>query len=330
MVFVGYQVVNIFCALFNVSSNPLPMVSLVIVFTSIVSLVVIILAVPISSPTHPPSKIVFTAFYNSTGWSSNAMAYIVGLITPTWAFSGLDAPAHMAEEVANPERVIPRAIMATVGVSFVTSWLFSIAMMFSFSNYDAVANTATGVPILELFAQALGNKAGAIVLCSLVILTGCGCLITSHTWQARLCWSFARDNGLPGSFYLKRVHKTLRSPLYAHFTSCAIVGVMGCIFMASDNAFSSLATACMVLLYISYAIPVIFLLDRGRSSIRHGPFWLGKFGLVCNVILLAWLVFTLVVRIKFTSLGKELEYDTNQELCSSSPSRCRCRQQQTT
>jgi len=55
-----------------------------------------------------------------------------------------------------------------------------------------------------------------------------------------------------------------------------------------------MVTACIVLLYISYAIPVTCLLIRGRDSIPHGPFWLGKFGLFANIVLLLWTVFTLV------------------------------------
>jgi len=54
-------------------------------------------------------------------------------------------------------------------------------------------------------------------------------------------------------------------------------------------------TACIVLLYISYAIPIICLLVRGRNNIRHGPFWLGPIGLFSNIVLLAWTLFTLVM-----------------------------------
>ncbi len=54
-------------------------------------------------------------------------------------------------------------------------------------------------------------------------------------------------------------------------------------------------TACIVLLYISYAIPIICLLVRGRNNIRHGPFWMGPFGLFANIVLLLWTLFTLVM-----------------------------------
>jgi choline transport protein len=56
-----------------------------------------------------------------------------------------------------------------------------------------------------------------------------------------------------------------------------------------------MVTACIVLLYISYSIPVILLLMKGRSNIKPGPFWLGSFGHFCNYVLLAWTLFTLVM-----------------------------------
>jgi choline transport protein len=54
-------------------------------------------------------------------------------------------------------------------------------------------------------------------------------------------------------------------------------------------------TACIVLLYLSYAIPVVALLVKGRSNIKHGPFWLGPIGLFANIVLLCWTLFTLVM-----------------------------------
>jgi choline transport protein len=57
----------------------------------------------------------------------------------------------------------------------------------------------------------------------------------------------------------------------------------------------SMITACIVLMYLSYAIPVICLLVRGRDNIKHGPFWMGKFGLFSNVVLLVWTLFTLIM-----------------------------------
>ncbi|KAK6812577.1 hypothetical protein RU639_011669 [Aspergillus parasiticus] len=295
MVFVSYQVINVSCAVFNMYSRTLPHVTQGTLWISIISFAIILITVPAKSPSHQPSTFVFTEFINETGWSSDGIAFLVGLINSNWAFNGLDCATHMAEEVLYPEKVVPIAIMATVAIGFVTAWPFSIAMMYSMNDFDSIAATVTGVPILELFVQALDSKAGAIVLTSMIILTGCGCLIASHTWQARLCWSFARDNGLPGSKYLSQVHPTLLVPVWSHLVSTMIVSILGCLYLGSYTAFNSMVTAAVVLLYASYSSPVICLLIKGRSNIQHGPFWLGVLGRCCNYVLLAWLLFSLVM-----------------------------------
>ncbi len=56
-----------------------------------------------------------------------------------------------------------------------------------------------------------------------------------------------------------------------------------------------MVTACIVLLYVSYSIPVICLLLKGRNNIHHGPFWLGKVGLFADWVLLLWTLFTIVI-----------------------------------
>ncbi|MCJ1311242.1 hypothetical protein MMC25_004913 [Agyrium rufum] len=294
-VFLGYQAVNAFAFGFNCYGRTLPTISSLALYTSLISFFVILVVVPAKAPTHESAKFVFATFINNTGWQQNGIAFIVGLVNTNWAFACLDAATHLAEEVAQPERMVPIAIMGTVAIGFVTAWFFSIAMFFSLNNLDNIVSTATLVPILELFNQAVYSKAGAIVLESLIIATGIGCQIASHTWQSRLCWSFARDRGLPASKWLAHVHPKLDVPLHAHFVSCVIVAVLGCLYLASYTALGSIITACIVLLYMSYSIPVVCLLMKGRDNIVHGPFWTGKFGLFANIVLLIWTVFTLIM-----------------------------------
>lgn len=294
-IFVGYQVANAFAFLFNCYGKILPAIAHTTLYTSLVSFLVILIVVPAKAPSHQDAHFVFANFVNETGWKQNGIAFIVGLINTNWAFACLDCATHMAEEVARPEKMIPIAIMGTVAIGFVTSWFWSLAMFFSIQDLQNLFDTPTGVPILALFYQALANKGGAIALESLIMATGIGCLIASHTWQSRLCWSFARDNGLPFSRFLSKIHPTLDVPVRAHFVSCVIVAILGCLYLGSYTAFNSMVTACIVLLYISYAIPVICLLIRGRNNIRHGPFWMGSIGLLSNIVLLMWTAFTLIM-----------------------------------
>lgn len=236
---VAYQLINFFAFFFNCYGHSLPKIASIALYTSLVSFLAILITVPAKAPTHADAKFVFATFLNNTGWSENGIAYIVGLINANWAFACLDCATHLAEEVPRPERHVPIAIMGTVAIGFVTSWFFSISMMFGISNFEQISNTSTLVPLLQLFYQAIGTKGGAIVLEALVVATGVTCLISSHTWQSRLCWSFARDRGIPGHQWLRQVQIKLDVPLWAHVLSCFIVACLGLLLLGSSAAFSS-------------------------------------------------------------------------------------------
>ncbi|KAJ5343994.1 hypothetical protein MYU51_002023 [Penicillium brevicompactum] len=294
-VVLAYQLINFFCFLFNCVGKVLPLVAKCTLYISLTSFLVILVTVPACARPHASASYVFSHFVNSTGWKSDGMAFIVGLINPNWIFACLDSATHLAEEVPNPERNIPIAIMATVAIGFVTSWTYCISMFFGIKDLDELINSSTGVPILQLYYQALDNKAGAIVLETLLLVTGMGCQIACHTWQSRLAWAFARDRGMPGHQWLSRVNHTLDVPLYAHSVSCFIVGLLGLLYLGSTTAFNSMMTACISLLYVSYSIPILCLWYRGRNSIHHGPFWLGKFGMAANIITITWTIFCIVM-----------------------------------
>ncbi|KAK5689474.1 choline transporter, partial [Elasticomyces elasticus] len=300
-VFAAYQVINAFAAIFNCYGKTLPWTASFTLYVSLISFFVILVTVPSVTPAHKPASFVFATFINNTGWNQPGIAFIVGLINTNWPFCCLDCATHLSEEVPRPERNIPIAICGTVAIGFVTAWFFAVAMFFSlYGDFEQLVSTPTGVPILALFYSALTGRsaqvAGAIVLESLILATGLGCQIASHTWQSRLLWSFARDGGVPGSKYLAVINEKLDVPLRAHLVSCGLVAVVGSLYLGSYTAFNSMVTATIVLLYISYAVPIYSLLFvRGRNNIRHGPFWLGKIGMVANVVVLCWTVFTLVM-----------------------------------
>lgn len=292
--FVIYQLVNVFLVMFNCYGKYLPWIANGALYTSLFSYTVITITVLVCARGNfATPEFVFVDFHNNTGWQSAGIAFIVGLINPNWSFSCLDSASHLAEEVHGADRVIPIAILGTVTIGMVTSLTYSIAMFFSITDLEAITNGGTGMPILDIYYQALRNKAGALCLGALIFFTACGCTISSHTWQARLCWSFSRDNGLPFSKYLSIIDPNLGVPLNAHLFSSAIVAVLGCLYLASSTAFNSMVVGCITFLLLSYLVPTACLLFRGRNNIKHGPFWLGKLGLFANIMTIFWAIFAL-------------------------------------
>lgn len=226
-IFVCFELLHLFLMLFNCYGKSLPLISSSSLYISLLSFFTITITVlACSHGKFNDAKFVFATFYNETGWKNGGIAFIVGLINPAWSFSCLDCATHMAFEVEKPERVIPIAIMGTVAIGFVTSLCYVIAMFFSIKDLDAVLSSTTGAPILDIYNQALGNKSGAIFLGCLVLFTSFGCVIACHTWQARLCWSFARDNGLPLSRFWSQVNPHTGVPLNAHLMSCAWISLL--------------------------------------------------------------------------------------------------------
>ncbi|KAH0604526.1 uncharacterized protein H6S33_006903 [Morchella sextelata] len=296
MAVIGYQMINMLVFFLNCYSRILPNLSKASFYISLFSFLVITLSILIASPQKASIDSVFRGFSNFSGWDSNAICFFTGLLGVNWGFSCLDACTHMAEELPKPDRNVPKAILGTVAIGFVTSWVYSIAILFSIQDLDAIIETPTFVPNLELFKQALrGSIAGTIALEILVLLTGIGCLMSIHTWQCRLMWSFSRDNGFPFSSHLSRVAPApYNVPLWAHIFSTFWIAVLGFLYLISTSAFGSLVTGCILMQYVSYTIPVVLLMLQNRKLSNPGPFRLGRWGWLANGILVGWALFTLV------------------------------------
>ncbi|KAG5936684.1 hypothetical protein E4U53_000168 [Claviceps sorghi] len=109
-----------------------------------------------------------------------------------------------------------------------------------------------------------------------------------YIWS-RLAWTISRDGGFPLRRHLARVLPApFHTPLWSLAWSAACSALFGCLYLASDVAFSSLIATGLLLLYFSYGIPVVLLLVRRRSAFRHGPFWCPVLGCVSNLVMLAW------------------------------------------
>jgi len=82
----------------------------------------------------------------------------------------------------------------------------------------------------------------------------------------------ARDGGLPGSRWLRRVSSRWQTPVPAIWTTAALA-------LAStlySPAYSTLTTATVIFLYLSYVMPTLVgVRAYGRTWTKFGPFDLG-------------------------------------------------------
>jgi choline transport protein len=88
------------------------------VYWSVLGVVVISITLLATSQKSSP-KFVFTEFNNETGWTPG-VAWMLGLLQSALSLIGFDASTHMAEEMPNPARDTPLAMVYTIMVGGVT------------------------------------------------------------------------------------------------------------------------------------------------------------------------------------------------------------------
>lgn len=66
------------------------------------------------------AEFVFTSFRNETGWS-DGVSWILGLLQSALSLIAFDVVLHMAEEMPDPARDSPRAMIYAILVGGVTS-----------------------------------------------------------------------------------------------------------------------------------------------------------------------------------------------------------------
>jgi choline transport protein len=111
---------------------------------SIAGFTAIFITCLIRSKEKQSSEFVWKTFMNSSGWSSDGIVFLTGLTNPNYIYAGIDGAIHLAEECKDAAITVPRALMSTVFIGFVTSFAFVIAMTYSFNDFDAVLTTRTG------------------------------------------------------------------------------------------------------------------------------------------------------------------------------------------
>lgn len=278
---------NIFC------STRAPWVGRAFFYFSTLVFLSIVITVVASAPSYNSNKFVWATHTNETGWSSVFVVVMTGLVNPSYLYAGLDGAVHIAEECTRPEKTVPLALLSTVGMGFLTGFAMSVALIYV--TQDLTAALAGEQPFLTIIVQATNSKACGTVFMVAFLL----CLFVSannvHQATSRLIWSFARDNGLPYSGALTRLHPTYRVPVIPLLISGVGVTILGALYCASTTAYGSIIGDCIILGNISFAIPATQLLLNRRNFNQNRWLRLGWLGAVANVVTILFCLLTTVM-----------------------------------
>ena len=270
---------------------------------------IVVITVMSAMGPHHDAAFVFTSFENLSGWSSDGVAWCLGLLTTSYGFVGYDAAAHMSEEMKNAARDMPRAMFGSVLVSGILTFPYIIALLFAIGNIDDLLSSPTGSPITQLFVNVTGSNAGGIALNCIIttIATVATTGIPSHLRQpqltldflassSRTTWAFARDNGIPFPKFFAHVSPRWGVPVRAIILAATLQALLSLIFIGNTTAFNAFIALSTVGINLSYCLPVFLYLVYGRRhvNVEKGPFSLGRYGPYINFIAVAWTSFLTV------------------------------------
>jgi len=284
---------NIFCV------RLLPLIDRLALFWSLAGVTVISITVlACKSGNYQSGSFVFGKFINESGWN-NGVAWILGLLQSAFGLTAYDAVSHLVEEMPNASVNAPKAMIMSVAIGTVSSFIFLIVLLFCLTDVDIVNSSAAGA-LGEILYQATSNKAGAVCLLMFPIVCMAFATQSILTTSSRMTQSFARDGGLPFSPFFARHNHRLGVPLNATLLATVLVIIFGCIYLGSSSALNAILSSSVVGLNISYSIPILLLLVRGRHllelpgapprQIDLGRIW----GPIANIVGLAFAALTTV------------------------------------
>ncbi|PCH02147.1 Amino acid/polyamine transporter I [Penicillium occitanis (nom. inval.)] len=293
LIYIGY---NIAAFIINAFMNStLPLVTRAAFIWSIAGFAIVSIAVlACSSPNYNSGDFVFREFLNETGWP-DGIAWLLGLLQGGLGVTGYDAVAHMIEEIPNAAIEGPKIMIYCVCIGTFTGVVFLVVLLFVPGNIDDIISSSAG-PLLQILDNATKNHAGAICLLMVPLVCLLFAAITIMTTSSRMVYAFARDGGLPASRFFARVHKKLNVPLNALYLTTALVIIFGLIFLGSSSAFNAIISASVVALDISYGMPIMINVMRGRKMIKDSPWKMPEpLAWTCNIISLIYIILTTVL-----------------------------------
>ncbi len=213
---------------------------------------------------------------------------LAGATLAFFAMTGFENAANVAEEVQDPSRVYPLALlggMATAGLIYLLiSFIASMVV-----PTDTLAQS--DVALLEVVRQGLPAFPGwvfAIIACVAITNT---CLVSLIT-QSRIMYGMAREGVVPRVF--ARTHQSRRTPWVAivFTTIVALVLIVG----VGEEGVNTLASATVAFLLAVFALVCLCALVLRRDSVSQehytAPTVILVLGVVVNIALLLYVMVT--------------------------------------
>ncbi|WVW83085.1 hypothetical protein I302_105103 [Kwoniella bestiolae CBS 10118] len=253
---------------------------------SVICVVAIVISLPATADSKASASFVFGGIENLTGWNSMVIAWLLGLLQSAFAYLGFDVIYHISEEMPNPKKDGPKAVLWTIIISALSGMAVLLAMLFCITDVDHVMSTPYILPFAQICMDTTKSRAAATIFLLIPSILFMNSVRGITLTGSRVLMALGRDKVLP---YPDIWTITFRGePVYGLALCVFVPLVCGLIQLGSTATFNSLTGAATIVFEISYAIPAALMLMGGRRKLNlaatNRSSNLGRWGIPCNLV----------------------------------------------
>lgn len=226
------------------------------------------------------------------GTDSYVWAFMLAALVGLWQFYGFEACGDVAEEVKNPERRIPVAMILTIVIGLVAAFIAYAGFILAAPNLQEIVDGNVADPIPEIVRGSTGEW-GMTLLLIVAATIFLSAALSQQAALSRLLYSFARDNMLPGSRWLSKLHEEVGGsgavPRNAMIVACCAPMIISFWLFFKPESIAAVTAFAVLGIYVCFQMVVLAALRQRIKGWRPAGAWsLGSAGLVVNIAALLY------------------------------------------
>lgn len=229
--------------------------------------------------------------FDSTGFLSLSGPLLVAVAFVGWSFVGFESAGSIAEEVHEPRRNVPKAIIFSLTFIALVVMYSSLAIILAIPDVAAVTSGEVSDPVSETLTSQLG--AGIAKPVEVLFVIGfLASFLALQTSASRVIWAYARDNALPGATQLARLSAGQKVPVVAIGLTTVLGGALFLLSNLASDVYLLMVNFTVGGFFIAFLFPLFGnVVNRLRGTWQSGPFDLGRAGSAVGLIALVWVTF---------------------------------------
>lgn len=240
----------------------------------------------------------FSVFLDTLGAGGDGpylATFLAASLSGLFLFYGFEACGDVAEEVSDPARRIPVAMILTILVGGVSGFLSYAGYVLAAPDLASIVAGEDADPIPSILESTLGT-AGSKVFLVVTVVAFISCVLSLQAAGSRLLYSFARDRMLPASGWLAHVSSRHAVPTNALLVVCVVPLAIALFVYWRPDSLARVTAFAVLGIYVAFQAVVLAALRQRLKGWRPAGVWnLGRWGLVVNVLALAYGVFAMVL-----------------------------------